>query len=48
MTPAHYAALVGNQDVLELLISQGADLTIKDNEGSNVVQIADEKITLKN
>ena len=42
MTPLHYAALVGNQQIVGVLLNYGADKTIVDNEGNSPSDLASE------
>lgn len=40
-TAAMYASLFGQQEILEYLVQQGADLNIKDNRGNTVESLAE-------
>ncbi|MFC2161028.1 ankyrin repeat domain-containing protein [Acidobacteriota bacterium] len=40
LTPLHYAALYGNKNVVELLISNGADIQMKLNDGTMPLHLA--------
>jgi ankyrin repeat protein len=39
-TALHYAVRAGNQAMVELLLSKGADIEVKDSAGSTPVEIA--------
>ncbi|XP_065343666.1 uncharacterized protein LOC135941846 [Cloeon dipterum] len=39
-TPLHWAAFSGNLDVVQMLVERGADLTLKDSDGMNVMHHA--------
>jgi ankyrin repeat protein len=44
-TPLHWSAKEGNKEVVELLISKGADVNAKDDVGDTPVDWADNKET---
>jgi ankyrin repeat protein len=42
-TPLHWACFTGKKDIVELLLSKGADVNIKDNEGKIALHLAKTK-----
>ena len=42
-TPLHWACLTGKKEIAELLLSKGADVNIKDNEGKIALHMAKTK-----
>jgi len=40
MTPLHYVAVGGHNEIIELLISSGADVNAKDNYGETPLDVA--------
>lgn len=39
-TPLHWAVLLGNAPMVKFLLDNGADMSIKNNKGNNVIMIA--------
>jgi len=39
-TAAHYAALVGNSEILEVLLKNGADVNIRDEDDQTPLDVA--------
>lgn len=42
-TPLHWAVETGNKDIVELLMSNGANMNVKDNLGKTPLAIAEER-----
>ena len=39
-TPLHWAVLLDNSPMVQFLLDKGADISVKNNQGNNVVMIA--------